>query len=194
MLQNKLISCNIILASRSPRRQYLLKELGIEFEIRIKEEHDETYPQSLTKEQIPVYLAEVKAKTFINELTANDLLITADTIVWLDGEIINKPSNYEEAVNMLNKLSGKMHQVVTGVCLTSLKKTSSFHVVTDVYFKKLSEEEIRYYVENFRPYDKAGAYGIQEWLGYIGIERIDGCYFNVMGLPLQKLYEGLRFF
>lgn len=184
---------NYILASKSPRRQELLKSIELDFRIEIKE-IDETYPDSLRKEEIPVYLAKLKAEAFVNELNVNDLLITADTIVWLNGKVLGKPADADEAKKMLRLMSGKEHQVYTGVCLTSVSKQISFSDVSNVRFKELSESEIDYYVENFKPFDKAGAYGIQEWIGYIGITHIEGSFFNVMGLPVQKLYgEIMRF-
>jgi len=190
MMINKILKdYKIILASQSPRRQYLLKELGIDFEIISNSEMEEKYPPELTKEKIPVYLAELKAKAIMPSVPDKTLLITADTIVWLNNKVINKPSGYDDALNMLEELSGEMHEVITGVCLTTSKRKHSFHTSTLVYFATLSKEEIRYYVEQYRPYDKAGAYGIQEWIGYIGIERIEGSYFNVMGLPVQELYR-----
>jgi septum formation protein len=179
----------VILASKSRRRQYLLKELGIDFEIISNSETDEIYPPELTKEEIPVYLAEMKAKAIIPSVPEKTLLITADTIVWLNNKVINKPSGYEDALKMLEELSGRVHEVITGVCLKTHSKKHSFHTSTLVYFAALTKEEISYYVEQYRPYDKAGAYGIQEWIGYIGIERIEGSYFNVMGLPVQELYR-----
>jgi len=190
MMINKILKdYKIILASQSPRRQYLLKELGIDFEIISNSEMEEKYPPELTKEKIPVYLAEMKAKAIMPSVPDKTLLITADTIVWFNNKVINKPSGYDDALNMLEELSGEVHEVITGVCLTTSKRKHSFHTSTLVYFATLSKEEIRYYVEQYRPYDKAGAYGIQEWIGYIGIERIEGSYFNVMGLPVQELYR-----
>lgn len=167
----------------------MLKELGIDFEILTGAETDETYPPELTKEEIVVYLAEKKAEHAISMIPDKTLVITADTIVWLNGRVINKPSGYHEAVKMLLELSGNVHEVLTGVCLSTNQKKHTFYVSTLVYFASLSEDEIKYYVEQYRPYDKAGAYGIQEWIGYIGIERIEGSYFNVMGLPVQELYR-----
>ena len=198
MLLENLKNYKIILASHSPRRQYLLKELGIDFEIKIKDNGEikfkETYPKTLKKEQIALYNAELKAKAFENEIPDNTILITADTIVCLGNEVLNKPDDYDDAVKMLSKLSGKKHQVITGVCIKSTikNKSISFYDTTNVYFKELTEKEITYYVDKFKPYDKAGAYGIQEWIGYIGIEKIEGSYFNVMGLPVQRLYEELK--
>jgi septum formation protein len=179
----------VILASQSPRRQYLLKELGIDFEIISNSEIDEVFPPELTKEEIPVYLAEMKAGSVMPSVPDKTLLITADTIVWLNNKVINKPSGFDDALKMLEELSGEVHEVITGVCLRTQKKKYSFYTSTLVYFAALSKEEIRFYVEQYRPYDKAGAYGIQEWIGYIGIERIEGSYFNVMGLPVQELYR-----
>ncbi len=184
---------NYILASKSPRRNQLLKSLGIEFEVKTKEV-DEIYSDNLNKEEIPVFLAELKAKPFLAELTANDLLITADTIVWKNGKVLGKPANKEEAVKMLQLLSGTEHQVISGVCLSGATKSKSFYSISNVQFKELSHQEIEYYISEFKPFDKAGAYGIQEWIGTIGITHIEGSFYNVMGLPIQKLYdEILRF-
>lgn len=184
---------NYILASQSPRRQELLKSLGIEFQVRLKEV-EENYPEDLQVHQIPEYLARLKSKPFLPELTEKDLLITADTIVLLNGEVIGKPSGHEAAESMLRKLSGNEHQVISGVCLSSQKKQIVFSSLTNVLFKQLSEKEIQYYISVFRPFDKAGAYGIQEWIGFIGITHIEGSFYNVMGLPVQKLYEEIIHF
>jgi len=184
---------NYILASKSPRRQELLHSLGINFKVIIKE-IEEIYPVQLTKEEIPVFLAYLKSKTLINNLKENDLLITADTIVWLNGEVLGKPENKQEAIKILQKLSGNEHQVITGVCLTSIHKQKSFFTISNVRFKDLSLSEIEYYVSEFNPLDKAGAYGIQEWIGYIGITHIEGSFFNVMGLPVQQLYTEIQNF
>ena len=180
----------LLLASKSPRRQYLLKELGLDFEVRTKEV-DESFPEQLKAAEIPLYLCEKKANAFDEELTDNTIVITADTIVWVNGHVLNKPQNFDDAVRMLQLLSGKMHEVYTGVCLKSKHKTTSFVALTKVYFKELSLEEIEFYIGNYKPYDKAGAYGAQEWMGYIAIDRIEGTYFNVMGLPVRELYEAL---
>jgi septum formation protein len=180
----------IILASKSPRRQLLLKELGCSFEVRTREV-EEVFPPHLKREQVALYLAELKAKAFDEELGPGTVVITADTIVCVDDLIVGKPADYNDAVRILRLLSGRRHEVITGVCLHNGSTLKSFHVCTDVYFKKLTDEEIGYYLENYRPYDKAGAYGIQEWIGLIGIERINGSYFNVMGLPVKELYEEL---
>jgi septum formation protein len=184
----------VILASKSPRRHFLLKELGIDFQIAENHDVEEDYPSDLKPDEIPVYLAKKKAKEFSGKLEQNTILITADTIVWCEQSILNKPKNREDACRILKKLSGNKHTVITGVCITSLKKEVCFHATTDVYFASLTEEEIEHYLKEYRPYDKAGAYGIQEWIGYIGIEKINGSYFNVMGLPIQKLYRELKNF
>lgn len=184
---------NIILASKSPRRQQLLHSLGIEFIVQTKEV-EEVYPESLSNENVPVFLAELKAKAFADELNNNDLLITADTVVCLNQQILGKPKDYNEAFEMLSKLSGKEHQVITGVCLTAKHKSYSFFSNTNVQFKTLTNAEIEYYISEFKPYDKAGAYGIQEWIGAIGITHIEGSFYNVMGLPIQKLYAEIQKF
>ncbi|MFH1319825.1 MAG: Maf family nucleotide pyrophosphatase [Bacteroidota bacterium] len=183
----------IILASKSPRRQQLLKALGLKFDVRTKKVRED-YPSDLKREQIALYLCELKANAFENELDKNTLLITADTIVWIDDKTINKPADFDEAVQVLEMLSGRMHEVITGVCFKTRQKTRSFFVVTKVYFKKLTNQEITYYVKNFKPYDKAGAYGIQEWIGSVGIKKIEGSYFNVVGLPIKELYKELMEF
>jgi septum formation protein len=179
---------NFILASKSPRRQHLLKSLGIDFSVQTKE-IEETYPEGLHYKEVPVYLAELKSQSFKNELFGKDLLITADTVVCLDNKILGKPDSFDDACQMLKKLSGKQHEVITGVCLSSNEKTESFYSLTNVVFKVLNRYEIEYYIKTFQPYDKAGAYGIQEWIGSIGITSIEGSFYNVMGLPIQKLYD-----
>jgi septum formation protein len=181
----------LILGSGSPRRQELLKSLGFEFLIK-PTNADETFPNAdLKGSEIPVFLAEKKADEYSDELKDNELLITADTIVWLEGKVLNKPAKYDEAVKMLETLSGKMHEVYTGVCLKSATKQTTFVDVTKVYFKKLKKEEIEYYVANSNVYDKAGGYGVQDWIGLIGIDKIEGSFYNVMGLPVKELYEEL---
>jgi len=180
----------LILGSNSPRRQELLKSLGFKFLLK-PINADEDYPVDLVGSEIPVFLAEKKADAFPEELKETDILITADTIVWVEGKVLNKPAKYEEAVKMLETLSGKMHEVFTGVCLKSGTKQTTFFDTTKVYFKKLKKEEIEYYVHNFNVYDKAGGYGVQDWIGYIGIDKIDGSFYNVMGLPVKELYEEL---
>jgi septum formation protein len=191
MITRRLNGRHIILASQSPRRQYLLKELGLNFEIR--ETHvREVYPDGLHPAEIALYLAELKANSFDDSrLDEQAIVITADTIVSLGDEILGKPSSYGEAVVMLQKLSGRKHDVITAVCLKSTKKKLVFYALSSVYFKVLSLEEIEYYIDNFQPFDKAGGYGIQEWIGYIGINKIEGSFFNVMGLPVKELYEEL---
>lgn len=185
---------HIILASQSPRRQFLLNEIGLKFEVLVKST-DETYPPDLVCEEIALHVSKIKSEAFdFNELPENALVITADTIVWLNGECIGKPADEEEAIEMLGKLSGNKHTVATGVCFRTRDRFHTFFVNTDVWFRKLMPDEISYYVEHFKPLDKAGAYGIQEWIGYVGVERIEGSYFNVMGLPVQRLYCELQRF
>lgn len=186
-------SYTLVLGSKSPRRQELLKELGFSFSVRTKET-DESYPDEMNPEQIPAFLAEKKALALEKELTDTELLITSDTIVVSGNEVLGKPENESEAEKMLLKLSGAEHRVISGVCLCSSEKKRSFSVETKVFFRNLSEEEIKYYISNFRPMDKAGAYGIQEWIGMIGIERIEGSYYNVMGLPTAELWKELQTF
>lgn len=190
-LKDKFKEFRILLASNSPRRKTLFGELGLPFKIVAIEGVDETYPGDLNEEEIPVYLAKKKAGSLKDIVDEKTLLITADTIVALGHEVLEKPSGKQEAVEMLRKLSGGRHRVITGVCLYSRDKEKTFHSVTEVFFSSLSDEDIIYYVENYRPFDKAGAYGIQEWIGYIGVERIEGSYFNVMGLPVHELYCSL---
>lgn len=180
-------STKLILASASPRRKELLAHLGIPFEVR-KIDFNEEPPDKSDPREIALFLANSKAGQARVGLREGEVIITADTIVWCDGRLLNKPSGREEALEMLHFLSGKTHRVITGVCLLSGISCRSFYSETLVTFKNLTSEEIVYYVDNFKPYDKAGAYGIQEWIGYIGVERIEGSYFNVMGLPVQKLY------
>ncbi|MEL7589568.1 MAG: Maf-like protein [Prolixibacteraceae bacterium] len=183
----------IILASESPRRQHLLRELGLEFEVR-PSFLEEFYPEELGMTAIPVYLAELKADAMKDGLKENELLITADTIVWKDDQVMNKPKDRDEAIAMLKSLSGNKHQVITGMHLLASTKKISFHAVTEVCFDELTEDEIVYYVDRYSPYDKAGGYGIQEWIGYVGINRIEGSFYNVMGLPVHKLYQYLKEF
>jgi septum formation protein len=180
----------IILASKSPRRQELLKELGLEFEIRTKD-IEEDFPDTLFKQEIPVYLSGIKAKAFANDLKDNELVITSDTIVWNENKQLGKPKDRSEAIEMLQSLSGNIHEVITSVTLMTTLKTHSFYEITKVFFKELSQVEIDYYVDNYKPYDKAGSYGIQEWIGFVGIQKIEGDYFNVVGLPLFRLNEEL---
>jgi septum formation protein len=191
MITGRLIGKHIILASQSPRRQYLLKELGLEFDV-LEPNVDEVYPAGLRPEEIAVHLAELKAGSLDLSLLDDDtIIITADTIVYIGNEVLGKPVNHDDAVSMLGKLSGRKHDVITAVCLVSKQKKHTFHVLSSVTFKKLKTEEIEYYIRNFRPFDKAGGYGVQEWIGYIGISKIEGLFFNVMGLPVKELYEEL---
>ena len=190
MLKNRLKSKNLILASGSPRRQELLKSLGLPFEIRIKE-IDEVYPKHLKKSEISDYLAQLKSNAFVEELNPKDLLITSDTIVWYHNMALGKPKSKDDAFQMLQKLSGKTHEVITSVVIKSLKKEDIFNCITKVTFKELSSEEIQFYIDNYNPMDKAGAYGIQDWIGQIGITKIEGSYFNVMGFPIHKIYSQL---
>ena len=191
MLEN-LSKYKIVLASNSPRRRELLAGLDIDFEIKTIPDIEESYPETLEKEDIPVYIAKQKAQAYYQYLKENTLLITADTIVWLEGNVYGKPKDEAEAKEMLRILSGKTHEVITGVCLTGLKKQQSFYVSSQVKFAKLEEDEIDYYVKKYKPYDKAGAYGVQEWIGYIGVEKIEGSFYNVMGLPVRALYTYLK--
>jgi len=191
MLTEKLKTRRVILASQSPRRQKLLHELGIQFEV-MPVDVDERFPAGLRHKEIAVYLSELKARAIDSgKMCENCLVITADTIVWKDNGILEKPVDRQDGFRILKELSGEMHEVITAVTLRDLFKMKTFHSLTKVFFKKLTDEEITYYLDNFNPYDKAGAYGAQEWIGYIGIERIEGCYFNVVGLPLPKLYIAL---
>ena len=183
----------IILASRSPRRQQLLRELGLKFDVVIKE-YPETYPEGLSGEEIAIYVAHEKASSFKNEISDNEIVIAADTIVWCNNKVLGKPLDFEDAKRILNEISGNTHEVITGVSLFSLSKEITFTDSTKVTFETLSEEEIHYYIDKFKPYDKAGAYGIQEWIGLIACSHIDGSYFNVVGLPVQKLYKELQNF
>ncbi len=191
MIFQKFSNKKIILASQSPRRYELLKGLGLDFDVLTSKDTDESFPDDMNTDKIPVYIAEKKAKTFENFIDEKTILITADTIVCLNGRILNKPSKRKEAENMLRQLSGNSHVVITGVCIKSLQNKRCFSSRTIVYFNDLSTFEIDYYIDKYKPYDKAGAYGIQEWIGYIGIKNIEGSYYNVMGLPVQKLYEEL---
>ncbi|PWJ42498.1 Maf family nucleotide pyrophosphatase [Sediminitomix flava] len=187
------IGKKIILASNSPRRKQLLQEMGFTFEVRTKPT-EEVYPKDLEAAKVAEYLAVLKASPFKNELEEIELVVTSDTTVIVEDEILGKPKDAEEAFEMIQKLSGKSHDVTTGVCLMSKDKEVSFSDSTTVTFRSLSEDEIKYYIENYKPYDKAGAYGIQEWIGLTGITEIKGSYFTVMGLPTVKLYEALKSF
>lgn len=182
----------VILASQSPRRQELFKGLDIPFTVQTLPELKESYPQELQGTEIPLYLAQQKANAFRTLLIPDTLIITADTIVWLDGKVYGKPKDTTEAKQMLHALSGKTHDVITGVCVTTQARQESFSATSKVTFATLTDAEIDYYVEKYRPMDKAGSYGVQEWIGYIGVERIEGSYYNVMGLPIQRLYNVLK--
>lgn len=189
MLREKLKKYSVILASGSPRRQNFFKELDIDFTIEVRE-LEEIYPPHLRKAEITDYLAELKATAF-SDLKENEILITSDTIVWKEGQAIGKPKDRAEAILMLQNLSESMHEVFTSVCFTGKNFQITKHDSTKVWFKKLTQEEIEYYIDTHQPYDKAGSYGIQDWLGYIGIERLEGCFFNVMGLPTRLVYKTL---
>lgn len=191
MLDN-LKKYKVVLASNSPRRKELLGGLGIGYEVKTMPDIDESYPDGLCMEEVPVYIARSKADAYRPLMQPDELIITADTIVWLDGVVMGKPKDEEEARDMLRRLSGQTHQVVTGVCLTIIDRQQSFATVTDVTFDRLTEEEITHYVSSYQPMDKAGAYGIQEWIGYVGVRSIKGSYFNVVGLPIQRLYQELK--
>ena len=182
----------IILASNSPRRKELMSGLGVDYVVRTLADVDESYPADLAGAAIPEYISRKKADAYRSIMQPGELLITADTIVWLDGKVLGKPEGREGAVEMLRSLSGKSHQVFTGVCLTTTEWQKSFTAASDVEFDVLSEEEIRYYVDKYQPMDKAGAYGVQEWIGYIGVKSISGSFYNIMGLPIQKLYGELK--
>lgn len=183
---------NIVLASNSPRRKELMSGLGVDYVVKTLPDVDESYPDTLQGTEIPAYISREKADVYKSLIQPDELLITADTIVWLNGEVLGKPKGREGAIDMLRKLSGTSHQVITGVCLTTSDWQKSFTAVTDVTFATLTEEEIIYYVDKYTPMDKAGAYGVQEWIGFIGVESISGSYFNVMGLPIQRLYQELK--
>lgn len=183
---------NIVLASNSPRRKELMSGLGVDYVVKTLPDVDEAYPDTLQGTEIPAYISREKADAYKSLIQPDELLITADTIVWLNGEVLGKPKGREGAMDMLRKLSGTSHQVITGVCLTTSDWQKSFTAVTDVTFATLTEEEIIYYVDKYTPMDKAGAYGVQEWIGFIGVESISGSYFNVMGLPIQRLYQELK--
>lgn len=190
MLDN-LNKYRIVLASNSPRRRELLSGLGISYEVRVLPDVEESYPATLPVGEIAEYIAREKAEAYKSVMTDDELLITADTVVVCKGEVMGKPVDEADARRMLHKLSGCTHQVTTGVCLTTTGAHRSFSVTTNVSFKNLSDEEIDYYVANYHPMDKAGAYGIQEWIGYIGVTGLEGSYFNVMGLPVQRIYKEL---
>ena len=193
MLDN-LKKYRLILASNSPRRKELLAGLGVDYEVRTLPDVDESYPETLQGADIPLYISRMKADAYKPMLQPDELMITADTIVWMDGMVLGKPRNRFGAIEMLRQLSGHTHQVFTGVTITTATRQHSFSVGTEVRFANLTDEEIVYYVDTYQPMDKAGAYGVQEWIGYIGVENISGSYFNVMGLPVQRLYTELKNF
>ena len=184
----------IVLSSNSPRRRELLAGLDLDFTVRVIQNIDETYPNDLPVSEIPQYISRKKAQAYMSTLADEELVITADTVVVVDDEVLGKPSCRDEAIGMLHQLSNRSHQVITGVCMTTRTKQHSFNVTTHVTFKKLTDDEIAYYVDRYQPYDKAGAYGIQEWIGYIGVTSLEGSYFNVMGLPVQRIYTELQNF
>ena len=191
MLSDSLKNYKIILASGSPRRQQFLKDMNLDFEIRLKE-IEEIYPDSLQGVEITNYLSILKSQAFEGELEANDLLITSDTIVWLDGKALGKPKDYDDAVQILKSLSNTTHEVITSVCFKTINKTETLFDITKVTFNTLTETEIRYYLDNYKPFDKAGAYGIQDWIGLVGISKIEGSYANVVGLPTHLVYDYLN--
>lgn len=192
MILDNLQKYQIKLASNSPRRRELLSGLGLDYEVKILPGIDESYPDSLNGEEIPVFIARKKADAYRPSMQKDELIITADTIVYIDGCVLGKPKDAADACKMLHQLSGKTHQVITGVCITTAEFQHSFASVTEVTFGTLSEEEIQFYVEKYQPMDKAGSYGVQEWIGFIGVTGLKGSYFNVMGLPVQRLYQELK--
>ena len=191
MFNPKLIPYKIILASGSPRRQQFFRDLNLDFEIRIKE-IEEVFPPDLKAEAITNYLAELKASAFEGELKENEILITSDTLVWHNGKALGKPTDYEDAFQILKSLSNATHEVITSVCFKTNATTTIIHEMTQVTFNELSDETIHYYIENYKPFDKAGAYGIQEWIGFVGVSKIEGSYDNVMGMPTDKVFEYLN--
>ena len=194
MIQRLVGNKRVILASNSPRRKELLAGLGIDFEVRTMQGIDECWPKELRGEDIPKHISRKKTEAYLPTLADDELLITADTIVYLDHLVLGKPKDATDAKVMLRMLAGRTHEVITGVTLATKQKINTFAVTSLVTFAELSDEEIYYYVEHFRPFDKAGAYGIQEWIGYVGVTRLEGSYFNVMGLPVQRLYTELKMF
>ena len=191
MLNDKLKNFNIILASGSPRRQQLLKDLGISYSVNLKPV-DEDFPSSLQHIEVSDYLAQLKALPFKGTLNVNDILITSDTIVWHEEKVLGKPTDFEDAFNMLKSMSGKTHEVITSVCFTTTQFEKTVNCITKVTFKHLSDDEISHYVDTFKPFDKAGAYGIQEWIGKMGVSKIEGSYFNVVGFPVHLVYSTLQ--
>ncbi len=194
MLLSNITNYRLVLGSQSPRRQSLLAGFELPFEVRVLPDIDESYPDTVKPEDVAEYVACKKAECYLPQLADDELLITADTIVWNFDEIMGKPEDREDAIRMLQRLSGHVHEVITGVCLSTHEKTASFSTSSAVCFAEISDEEIIYYVDKYLPFDKAGAYGIQDWIGYIGIEAINGSFYNVMGLPMQRLYQALKAF
>ena len=194
MILENLKRKKIILASQSPRRQELLKGVGVDYQVFVKEDIDESFDREMPFQQVAEYLAIKKARAYADLITEETILITADTVVCTDSEILNKPADFDEARYMLRQLSGRKHSVITGVCIKSIDKEKAFSSKSIVYFADLSQSEIDYYITHYKPFDKAGAYGIQEWIGYIGIEKIEGSFYNVMGLPIQMVYNELKEF
>jgi septum formation protein len=190
LFKDKLKDYKIILASGSPRRQQFFRDMDLDFEIRLKDV-EEIYPPNLTEEDITDYLAVLKSDAFDGELAENEILITSDTIVWHENKALGKPKDYEDAFAMLQSMSGKTHKVITSVCFKTKDKTEVISETTKVTFHALSDDEIRYYLDHYQPFDKAGSYGIQEWIGFIGVAKIEGSYPNVMGLPVDKVYQYL---
>lgn len=191
MILDNLKKYKVILASNSPRRKELLAGLGVDYEVRTLPDVDESYPETLQGADIPLFIAKEKADAYQSMIQPDELMITADTIVWLDGKVLGKPKDREDALQMLRDMSGRTHEVFTGVCITTTEWQRSFSAQTEVRFSELNEEEISYYVDKYQPMDKAGAYGVQEWIGFIGVENISGSYYNIMGLPVQRLYREL---
>ena len=191
MLEN-LKNYKVILASNSPRRRELLSGLGIDYEVKVLPDISEVYPDSLRGEEIPMYIAREKAEAYRSVMRPDELIITADTIVYIGGEVLGKPLDEADAYRMLHVLSGRSHHVITGVCLTSQEKQKTFSSVTEVMFDTLSDEDIDFYVRTFKPFDKAGSYGVQEWIGFIGVKGLKGSFYNIMGLPVQRLYQELK--
>lgn len=192
MMLKNLDKYQVILASNSPRRRELLSGLDIDYTVRVMDDIDESYPDNLLCADIPCYISRKKAEAYKQQMRQDELIITADTVVCVDDMILGKPKDADDAAAMLRLLSGKTHQVITGVTLLTSEQEKTFSVVSDVTFDDLSDEEIEYYVAKYRPFDKAGAYGIQEWIGYVGVTSLKGSYFNVMGLPVQRLYNELK--
>jgi len=193
MLREKLQGHKIVLASGSPRRQQFLKELDVPFEVRLKDV-EEIYPDTLQGAEITDFLAELKAKSMDDTLSDDEILITSDTIVWYNGKALGKPKDHDDAFGMLKALSGNTHEVITSVCIKNIDRTEVFNETTKVTFNTLSDNEIQYYLDNYKPFDKAGSYGIQEWIGLVAIAKIEGSYANVVGMPVDKVYQHLSKF